>query len=39
MSRKPKISRVKEDPKRRDPWKRLRKKPGVTIQSTARREP
>lgn len=34
--RKPKIRHVKPDP-RKDPWKKLREKPGVTIKSTARR--
>lgn len=38
--RKPKVRYVKTDHlKRKDPWKRLREKPGVTIQSTARRDP
>ena len=37
VSKKPKIRYTKRDPlKARDPWEKLRKKPGVTIKSTAR---
>ncbi len=38
--KKPKIRYEKPDPlKARDPWKKLREESGVTIQSTARRDP
>lgn len=37
MSEKPKIRYVKPDPLK-DPWKKLREKPGVRILSTAREE-
>ena len=38
MSKKPKLGKTKPDPLE-DPWSFLRKKPGVTIKSTARRDP
>lgn len=38
MSKKPKIRHVKKDPLV-DPWAKLRKRPGVTVKSTARRRP
>lgn len=40
MSKEPKIRYVKLDPlKSRDPWKKLKEKPGVKVTSTARRNP